>query len=259
MSIVNYNQKHRPIFPGLKIGNGSIGFFVIYAGKRYLVSATHILGLQRKETSINQPTNSLDKIGEVVKLIPLSKEEYNPDMFASIVKLDVRATNELESGLKPLEILQPQVGMEIIAVGRNSGEVKGEITEINQSSYFGFYADGLFRHTAEMEGGDSGGGIFCVDPPAIVGINVNPTLGQSAVYGLECLGMEGATPLTMDIELEIGSKKLKTAEGAKEMDVAPFIKDGRTFVPLRFVSEALGAEVDWTPQEGKTEKVYVYK
>lgn len=28
-------------------------------------------------------------------------------------------------------------------------------------------------------------------------------------------------------------------------DVAPFIKDGRTMVPLRVISEALGADVDW--------------
>ena len=62
----------------------------------------------------------------------------------------------------------------------------------------------------------------------------------------------------MKIELEIGSKVIKVDGVLKEMDVAPFIKDGRTFVPLRFVSEALGAEVDWEPKTGKVEKVYVY-
>ena len=30
-----------------------------------------------------------------------------------------------------------------------------------------------------------------------------------------------------------------------EMDVEPFIYEGRTLVPVRFVSEALGADVDW--------------
>lgn len=33
--------------------------------------------------------------------------------------------------------------------------------------------------------------------------------------------------------------------GIKQMDVAPFIKDSRTFVPLRFMSEELGGKVDW--------------
>lgn len=46
------------------------------------------------------------------------------------------------------------------------------------------------------------------------------------------------------IVLEIGSK-LYTVNGvAKGMDVEPFLKNGRTFVPLRFVAEDLGAEVE---------------
>lgn len=32
---------------------------------------------------------------------------------------------------------------------------------------------------------------------------------------------------------------------ARIMDVAPFIEDNRTWVPLRFLSEAFGAEVGW--------------
>lgn len=35
------------------------------------------------------------------------------------------------------------------------------------------------------------------------------------------------------------------------MDTAPIIKDDRTMVPLRFVSKALGAEVDWDGEEYK--------
>ncbi|HCU07400.1 MAG TPA: hypothetical protein DF480_00250 [Clostridiales bacterium] len=31
------------------------------------------------------------------------------------------------------------------------------------------------------------------------------------------------------------------------MDVAPFIRDGRTLVPVRFISEALDATVNWDP------------
>ena len=30
------------------------------------------------------------------------------------------------------------------------------------------------------------------------------------------------------------------------MDVLPFIQDSRTLIPIRFIAEALGAEVDWT-------------
>jgi uncharacterized secreted protein with C-terminal beta-propeller domain len=37
-------------------------------------------------------------------------------------------------------------------------------------------------------------------------------------------------------------------------DVSPFVKNGRTLVPVRFITEALGAKVDW---ESKTRKVIV--
>ncbi len=35
------------------------------------------------------------------------------------------------------------------------------------------------------------------------------------------------------------------------LDCAPLIKEGRTFVPLRFISEAFGAKVDWISSEKK--------
>lgn len=47
----------------------------------------------------------------------------------------------------------------------------------------------------------------------------------------------------------IGSTKLiKNINGVEtdvNMDVAPFIKDGRTMLPLRYIAEALGFKVDW--------------
>ncbi|HAF27702.1 MAG TPA: hypothetical protein DCG75_01520 [Bacteroidales bacterium] len=40
------------------------------------------------------------------------------------------------------------------------------------------------------------------------------------------------------------------------LDVKPFIKDGRTMVPLRFISEALGAQVAWSQNEQKITITY---
>ncbi|WP_440176741.1 copper amine oxidase N-terminal domain-containing protein, partial [Bacillus subtilis] len=34
---------------------------------------------------------------------------------------------------------------------------------------------------------------------------------------------------------------------AYALEAAPFIEDGRTYVPLRFVSEQLNASVNWNP------------
>ncbi len=47
------------------------------------------------------------------------------------------------------------------------------------------------------------------------------------------------------IVLTIDQKEVLAGQTQTRMDVAPFIEDGTTLVPLRFVSEMLGAEVGW--------------
>ena len=52
-------------------------------------------------------------------------------------------------------------------------------------------------------------------------------------------------PTTITIELTVGSNTLKVSGEAVEMDVAPYLKDGRVMVPVRFLAEALGFPVDY--------------
>jgi len=67
------------------------------------------------------------------------------------------------------------------------------------------------------------------------------------------------------ITLTIGKMSYKVGEATKTMDVAPFIQDGRTMVPVRFVAESLGAKVSWDEAtrtvtilyEGKTLKLVI--
>lgn len=47
------------------------------------------------------------------------------------------------------------------------------------------------------------------------------------------------------IEMTIDSTKLNVNGQINNMDVAPIIKDDRTFVPLRFVAQYMGLGVDW--------------
>lgn len=53
----------------------------------------------------------------------------------------------------------------------------------------------------------------------------------------------------MALDLTIGSDTMtKTADGKTEtvkMDCAPYVKGGRTYVPVRFIGEALGCDVQW--------------
>lgn len=47
------------------------------------------------------------------------------------------------------------------------------------------------------------------------------------------------------IELTIGNKEAKVDGKAAMIDVAPLLKDNRTFVPLRFISENFGVKTSW--------------
>lgn len=67
-------------------------------------------------------------------------------------------------------------------------------------------------------------------------------LGASVVYDN---GVINATGNGRNISLRIGSN-VALVDGSQQMlDVAPFVVGDRTLVPLRFVSQALGANVDW--------------
>jgi len=71
-----------------------------------------------------------------------------------------------------------------------------------------------------------------------MGERVNDEIG----YGL--LKMPKLEGLKV-IKLKIGSVDITVNGATKKMDVAPFIDDNRTFVPIRFVSEELGCAVEW--------------
>ena len=49
----------------------------------------------------------------------------------------------------------------------------------------------------------------------------------------------------MEIKLKIGSKIALVNNKVIELDVAPKIENGRTLVPIRFISEAFGYNVQW--------------
>lgn len=58
------------------------------------------------------------------------------------------------------------------------------------------------------------------------------------------------------IELDINSNKAKVLDGDnaefKELDAPAILYDGRTYVPIRFISETMGMKVDW-----KNNTVYI--
>jgi len=67
-------------------------------------------------------------------------------------------------------------------------------------------------------------------------------LGASVVYSN---GQINATGRGRSVSLNIGSNQATVDGQPQTMDVAPFIVNATTFVPLRFISQALGASVNW--------------
>jgi len=59
------------------------------------------------------------------------------------------------------------------------------------------------------------------------------------------------------VVLQIGNKNYEVNGQQKQMDTVALLKESRTFVPVRFVSEALGATVKWNANTaGGTVKYY---
>lgn len=53
----------------------------------------------------------------------------------------------------------------------------------------------------------------------------------------------------MEVALTIGSTVLTSGGVTSEMDTAPLIVNGRTYLPARFVAEAFGYSVAWDDEE----------
>lgn len=57
--------------------------------------------------------------------------------------------------------------------------------------------------------------------------------------------------LTFELVLTLNQNRARSGNAERIMDVAPFAREGRTFVPFRFIGEELGAEIGWI-QETRT-------
>lgn len=86
-------------------------------------------------------------------------------------------------------------------------------------------------------------------PILLAAFEVSGTVGAYAV------GEKPAEPETM-VKLEIGNEKATVNGETKELDVPVFTEQGRTFLPIRFVAEALGANVNW---DAATKTVTIWK
>jgi len=102
-----------------------------------------------------------------------------------------------------------------------------------------FVGDGVNYHriVALKNGAIIGGGMS--NRGMVFSVNVSTT-GRFAISYVESLRRLTLSLSSFTIIDLAGNTPTQT------MDVLPIIQDGRTLVPIRFIAEALGAEVDWT-------------
>ncbi len=73
--------------------------------------------------------------------------------------------------------------------------------------------------------------------------NLNPLPIGERISGFDSITASSATSVTLKMTL---GKTEYTVNGAKKtMDVAPIVRNDRTMLPVRYVAEALGAEIAW--------------
>ncbi|HYG59328.1 MAG TPA: copper amine oxidase N-terminal domain-containing protein [Symbiobacteriaceae bacterium] len=79
-------------------------------------------------------------------------------------------------------------------------------------------------------------------------------LGATITWNGDTQEIRATSPGGTEVYLKVGSKAALVNGQVRLLDVPPKIVEGRTLVPVRFVSESLGAKVDW---EGATETVLI--
>lgn len=69
--------------------------------------------------------------------------------------------------------------------------------------------------------------------------------------GIKWNGMTQSVTISKDtttLGLQIGSNIITINGNEQQMDVAPYVKNGRTMLPARWIAEPLGAQVEWDEQ-----------
>ncbi|NTU61535.1 MAG: copper amine oxidase N-terminal domain-containing protein [Caldiserica bacterium] len=77
-------------------------------------------------------------------------------------------------------------------------------------------------------------------------------------------GQQSSTQLSINVSdktstkitLWVGQKKAKVNDQDVELSVAPTVVNGKTLVPVRFISEAFGAKVEWDAKEQRIDLIF---
>jgi 2',3'-cyclic-nucleotide 2'-phosphodiesterase (5'-nucleotidase family) len=88
------------------------------------------------------------------------------------------------------------------------------------------------------------------DMKVITSANTGPLVATSVIDAITKMGTiaprpEGRILYTTGVQLEVGKQELVIAGRKQPIDVAPEVKDGLLYSPVRWVAELYGIKVDW--------------
>jgi len=185
-----------------------------------------LVNLSTLSISSNKITD-LKPLARLVKLRILEAANNNIKDLAPLSKSTVLVTLNLSSNqiydLEPLRNLQSLSYLYL-----NNNRV-WDLEPIQQRSFFPYYDTGAF-----------------IEPLALKNNYLDLSKG-SKTYKLfvNLAGNELPSGQRKTQRLVIGSTTAYVGESAYRITAAPFIQTGRTYVPIRFISEKLGANVNW--------------
>ena len=166
--------------------------------------------------------------------------DYYPNDDEPFYYLEYDLTKKLTQPALPLEIDIP----DNYKTDRDSIMVKGKTSsdatvEINGEEVL-VSSSGIFAKIVKLKPGEN-----------IIDVKAYDSAGNTAEVKRRVIYEKGRKVV---IELWIGKKKAKMNGKDYLLDAPPFIENGRTLVPIRFIAESFGAKVDWI---GETKTVII--
>lgn len=166
-----------------------------------------------------------------------AKIDLNNIMLLDPASIEIKAEFQaLVFEIKEKDIIPPELNIEKVdPTFFNTAVIKGN-TEIGATLTIDGKAievaeDGSFSHEVTLKSGENKFKVIAIDRAG------NETLIEFVIIRKD--------PVV--IKLVIGSKKVLVNNQSKEIEAAPFVDkaSGRTLVPIRIVTESIGAQIAW--------------
>lgn len=166
-----------------------------------------------------------------------AKIDLNNIMLLDPASIEIKAEFQaLVFEIKEKDIIPPELNIEKVdPTFFNTAVIKGS-TEIGATLTIDGKAievaeDGSFSHEVTLKSGENKFKVIAIDRAG------NETLIEFVIIRKD--------PVV--IKLVIGSKKVLVNNQSKEIEAAPFVDkaSGRTLVPIRIVTESIGAQIAW--------------